>query len=57
MWGVVVLRGNCTTNEGSCPGGRFPERIIAVEGNWHTGSCPRGNFPTGSCPRGYCPKG
>ena len=27
--------------------GRYPKGIIIVEGNWHTGSCPRG----------YCSKG
>ena len=29
--GVVVLRGNCPTNRGSCPGG-----------NWQRDSCPTG---------------
>ena len=43
--GVVVPRGNCPTNEGSCPIG-----VIVLRG-----SCPQGGCPWGSCPRGSFP--
>ena len=42
--GVVVPRGTCPTNEGSCPIG-----VIVLWGN-----CPLGSCPQGSCPRGNC---
>ena len=46
--GVVVLRGNCSINEGSCPKEvivqRYicPDRVLVIEGNWHRGNCPMG---------------
>ena len=64
---VVVLRGNCPTNRGSCPVGVIVLGVVVLGGNWQRGSCPtgvivlhgsclRGNCPKGSCPRGSCPR-
>ena len=46
--GVVVLRGDCPTNRGSCPigvillRGRCPKQVVVLVGNWQRGSCPKG---------------
>ena len=62
--GVVVFRGNCSTNRGSCPIGvivpriRCPKRVVALVGNWQRGSCPMGVLVLwGSCPQGNYPQG
>ena len=67
--GVVLLRGNCPTNRGSCPLGvivprpRCPQAVVVLGGNWQGGSCPMGvtvlsgSCPQGSFPRGSCPRG
>ena len=72
LW-VVVLRGNCPTNRGSCPRGNCPTGVMVLGGScpggncpWGSrpmgvivlwGSCPQGSCPQGSCPRGSCPRG
>ena len=71
--GVVVLRGNCPTNRGSCPigviflgvdvprgscpGVNCPRGSCPMRVIFLQGSCPWGNCPQGSCPRGSCPRG
>ena len=62
--GVVVLRGNCPTNTGSCPmgvivlRGKCHKEIVVLMGNWQRGSYPtRVFFQWGSCPRGSNPQG
>ena len=46
--GVVVLRGNCPTNRGSCPiqvivlRGRCTKGVIVMVGHLQRGSCPKG---------------
>ena len=71
--GVVVLRGNCPTNRGSCPIGVIVLGVDVPRGScpggncpWGScpmgvivlqGSCPRGSCPQGGCPRGSCPRG
>ena len=48
---VVVLRGNCPTNECCCPMGvmvlraGYPEGELVLGGNWQRGSCPRDDCP------------
>ena len=48
--GVVILRGNCPTNRGSCLIGaivlrdRCPKGIVALVGNWQRGSCLTGVY-------------
>ena len=66
--GVVVLRGNCPTNRGSCLigviilRGRYLKGVVVLVGNWQRGSCSMGvivlwgTCPTGSCLRGSCPR-
>ena len=57
---VVVLKGNCPTNRGSCPlgvivlSGRCPMWIVVLVVNWQRGSYPMGVIVLqGSCPRTY----
>ena len=45
--GVVVLRGNCPTNRGSCPIG-----VIVLWVDVPRGSCHGGKWQRGSCPMG-----
>ena len=46
--GVVVLRGYCPTNRGSCPivvivlRGKCPRGVVVLVGNLQRGSCPTG---------------
>ena len=62
--GVVVLRGNCPTNTGSCPIGVIvlrdgcPNGVVVLIGNWQRGSCLSGVILLwGSCPQGSCHTG
>ena len=61
--GVVVLKGNCPTNRGSCPIGvivlrdRYPQEEVVLVGNWQRHSCPTGVIVLqGGCPQGSCPR-
>ena len=51
--GLVVLRGNCPTNRGSCPIG-----VIVLGVNVPRGSCPGGYLAEGKFSYGgICPRG
>ena len=48
---VVVPRGKCPINEGSCPMG-----VDVLRRSCPQGSFPKGSSLRGSCPRGSCPR-
>ena len=51
--GVVVLRGNCPIDRGSCLEGKISKGVVVLVGNCQRGSCPtRVIVLQGSCPWG-----